>query len=121
MRSSASATLGMVFYELATNAAKYGALSTLQGRIYVSWRLDAATGRLYLDWVEQGPPVAGRMKEGFGTTFVERSVGYELRGNATLELQPAGLSCRLDFPLRRNVQSTSTNESEGLTHDERSE
>jgi two-component system, chemotaxis family, CheB/CheR fusion protein len=104
---NAAATLGMAFYELATNAAKYGALSGGgRGRLDVSWRLvDGDGGRLSLDWVESGgPPPPAETNEGFGTGFIKRSVEFELEGTARLDLQPAGFRCRIEFPLHHNVQ-----------------
>jgi two-component system CheB/CheR fusion protein len=102
-----ASTLGMVLYELATNAAKYGALSEAKGRIEVSWRLirSADGDRLALDWREiDGPPPPGSIAEGFGTGFIRRSVEYELQGMAAMEPAPNGLRWVLEFPLEGNVQ-----------------
>ena len=102
-----ASTLGMVFYELATNAAKYGALSEGRGRIEVSWRIvPAADGdRLSLDWREiDGPTPPASIAEGFGTGFIRRSVEYELQGTATMEPSPTGLRWVLEVPSKGNVQ-----------------
>ena len=102
-----ASTLGMVFYELATNAAKYGALSEERGRIEVSWRImPAADGdRLTLDWREiDGPSPPASIAEGFGTGFIRRSVEYELQGTATMEPSPTGLRWVLEVPSKGNVQ-----------------
>jgi two-component system, chemotaxis family, CheB/CheR fusion protein len=104
-----ASTLGMVFYEMATNAAKYGALSEGRGRIEVSWRIvPAADGdRLSVDWREiDGPPPPPSIPEGFGTGFIRRSVEYELQGTATTEPSPTGLRWILDVPAKGNVQRT---------------
>ncbi|HYZ23822.1 MAG TPA: CheR family methyltransferase [Rhodopila sp.] len=103
-----ASTLGMVFHELATNAAKYGALSTEGGVVEVSWtvRQDAGGGQqLHIGWVERnGPPVDASAAEGFGTGFVRRSVEYEMEGRATVQLLPEGLHCDIEFPLVGNVE-----------------
>jgi two-component system CheB/CheR fusion protein len=108
--SNAASTLGMVFHELATNAAKYGALSKAGGRVEVSWRVlphDDA-GQLRLTWEERdGPPVDPSGQPGFGVSFIERSVEYELSGSARVELAPAGVRCLVTIPLAENVEGVS--------------
>ena len=103
---SAASTLGLVFYELATNATKYGSLSA-DGRVGIAWRVEpAASGdAVVIDWAESdGPAVKGPIKEGFGTGFVKRSIEYELSGTANLQLDGAGLRWSITFPLQSNVQ-----------------
>jgi two-component system CheB/CheR fusion protein len=100
-------TLGMVFHELATNAAKYGALSADGGSVEVSWMVQKAgdAHQLHICWIERnGPPVNTAAAEGFGTGFVRRSVEYEMEGSAKLHLLPEGLRCDIDFPLTGNVE-----------------
>jgi two-component system CheB/CheR fusion protein len=101
-----ASTLGMVFYELATNAAKYGALSDAKGRIEVGWRVQRASGeRLTIEWREVGGPSApDKLPDGFGTNFIRRSVEYELQGTAVAEPSLIGLRWRLEFPVAGNVQ-----------------
>lgn len=102
----AGSALGMVLYELGTNAAKYGALSNQVGRIELSWRVDAAADRLRIDWVErEGPPVTAPEHNGFGMTFVPRCLDYELRGGAEMELRADGLRCSMQMPLGINLQA----------------
>jgi two-component system, chemotaxis family, CheB/CheR fusion protein len=106
---NAAATLGLVFYELATNAAKYGSLSA-DGRVDIDWRVDRNPGgdRLAIEWSETGgPAIDGPIEEGFGTGFIKRSTEYELNGTADLQLGPAGLRWTLTFPLQRNIQQQS--------------
>jgi two-component sensor histidine kinase len=92
--------LGLVFHELATNAAKYGALST-DGRLALDWRVD--DGRLRLDWRERGgPPVAAPHRRGFGSRLIERTLSGELGGEISLDYQPEGFSCRFSVPLERD-------------------
>ena len=101
--SNAALTLSMTLHELATNAAKYGALSTPEGRVEITWRLEAEPEgeRLVMDWSESGgPPVAVPERRGFGRTLIEQSVQYELDGRADLEFAPAGVRCRIEIPLR---------------------
>ena len=81
---SAASTLGLVFYELATNATKYGSLSA-DGQVAVAWRVDGPPelGSVVIDWIESdGPPVNGPIEPGFGTSFVTRSIEYELNGDS---------------------------------------
>jgi two-component system CheB/CheR fusion protein len=108
---NAASTLGMVFYELVTNALKYGALSEPRGRIEASWRVvnSAATSpeRLSIEWREMdGPTAPHPLPEGFGTSFIKRSIEYELQGSAVAEPGLVGLRWRLEFPVAGNVQST---------------
>jgi two-component sensor histidine kinase len=94
----------LILHELATNAAKHGALSSPDGQVRVGWRNDqeAAGGgrRLRLRWKEQGGPAvrppAGR---GFGTRLVEAAAAHELHGQAELTFAPAGLRAEIAFPL----------------------
>jgi two-component system CheB/CheR fusion protein len=94
--------LSMAIHELTTNAVKYGALSTVQGRIDVSWRDQPADRRPWLNliWQESGgPEVAAPTNRGFGTRLITGGLAYELDGNAVLEFLPAGVRCTIDLPL----------------------
>jgi PAS domain S-box-containing protein len=91
--------LGMIVHELATNAAKYGALSLQGGRLTISWRV-AADRHLEIEWREaQGPAVVEPVRKGFGTTLVERIAKGELAGSYERKYDPAGFQCRLRIPL----------------------
>ena len=95
-------TIGLALHELATNAAKYGAFSVPEGRVEIAWELQGEAGsrRLILDWTEQGgPPVEEPERRGFGRTLIERSVAYELDGNAELTFAPEGVRCHIEVPL----------------------
>ena len=102
----AALTLSMVVHELATNAAKYGALSTPHGRIEVRWSVDrsvglanGAPGFARLTWAESGGPlVTPPARPGFGSKLIERSTS-ELDGTAQLDFMPAGLRYCLTLPL----------------------
>ena len=99
---AATATLGLVLHELATNAAKYGALSTPEGSIAVHWHIDGQepAARLVLAWTESGgPPVVPPAREGFGIRFVKRSLQYELEGSCDLDFRLSGVHAVIVFPL----------------------
>jgi two-component sensor histidine kinase len=94
---AAAPALGLVFHELATNAAKYGALSAETGRVSVRWATaDGVSGRqLSIEWVETGgPPVSPPAHRGFGSRLIERSL-HGGTGEAHLEFRPAGVAARL--------------------------
>ncbi|HET6469329.1 MAG TPA: PAS domain S-box protein [Geminicoccaceae bacterium] len=102
----ASLTLGMVLYELASNALKHGALGTPQGRVEIAWRVEAGTepAMLHVRWRESGGPAVPQPRhQGLGRTLIERSVGHELGGRAELVFAPGGLSCDLWLPVATTV------------------
>ena len=96
----------MAVHELATNAAKHGALSVPRGRVSVSWRVEGGTpGRvLRLRWSEAGgPPVAGRpARRGFGSRVLDGTVRVQLGGAVSLAWAGTGLVCEIEAPLRRD-------------------
>jgi two-component system, chemotaxis family, CheB/CheR fusion protein len=94
--------LGLALHELATNAAKYGALSAGAGRIRVVWNVQNRGRNRYvrLKWEERGgPKVRPPTRRGFGTTLIKRTFEYELGGAAELLFAARGLRCRATFPL----------------------
>ncbi|WP_295631425.1 CHASE domain-containing protein [Novosphingobium sp.] len=95
-------SLGMAIHELATNAAKYGALSVEAGRVSIAWRMVTAQ-IAQLDWAESGgptlDPVASR-KRGFGTELIQKIVAHELKHPVELEFLPGGVRCRLMVAVR---------------------
>jgi PAS domain S-box-containing protein len=97
--------LAMVIHELVTNAAKYGALSTPSGSVSLDWdQMPGADGtpRLLMTWHETGgPPVVAPSRSGYGTSLIRDLIPHELGGKVELELAPAGVSCRIEVPLRR--------------------
>jgi two-component sensor histidine kinase len=94
-------TLGMVFHELTTNAAKYGALSVPGGSVRVAWRL-GMPGRLHLDWQESGgPPVRPPQRRGFGSRLIEETLAGEVYGEVRLDFLAHGLHCVMDMALDR--------------------
>jgi two-component sensor histidine kinase len=93
--------IGMVLHELATNAAKYGALSVPQGRLAIDWRVEEAPRRLVLDWAERGGPrVAPPEQEGFGSQLLRRALSGSPGGEVTLDWPPQGLAARIVVGLR---------------------
>ena len=96
--------LSMVLHELATNASKYGALSTPSGRVTISWQLLEDGHRLVVTWLERGgPEVEGSGTRGFGSTLIERVVRFDLDGEAEISFEPAGVRCVLSFALKAEV------------------
>ncbi|WP_407156278.1 sensor histidine kinase [Bradyrhizobium sp. STM 3557] len=96
--------LSMVLHELATNASKYGALSTPSGRVAISWQLREDGHRLALTWLERGgPKIEGSGSRGFGITLIERVVRFDLDGEAKINFEPDGIRCVLSFALKADV------------------
>jgi two-component sensor histidine kinase len=94
----------MVFHELATNAAKYGALSAPSGRVRITWDLDVVNSerRLRIQWRETGgPPVQVPRRKGFGLRLIERGLGREFAGGVSIEFSPDGVCCAMDMSLDR--------------------
>lgn len=93
-------SLGLAIHELATNAAKYGALSVEEGRVLVAWRL-LRPEIAEVHWREQGgPPVKEPAKRGFGRDLIEKIVAHELNSRVELEFHVEGVECRLQVPVR---------------------
>ncbi|MBK1658812.1 HWE histidine kinase domain-containing protein [Paracraurococcus ruber] len=104
LKPKAALALSLALHELATNAAKYGALSVPDGQLRIAWRPDGE--RIRLDWTETGGPrVVPPARRGFGSTVIERGLAYEVGGVVALEFDPAGLRCRVDMPLRQVVDA----------------
>ena len=93
--------LGMALHELATNAAKYGALSTHEGRVAISSRVDSGgAARLRIRWNERdGPLVSAPTRRGFGMKMIEEALTYEGGGSVTLQFPDQGLRCEIDLPV----------------------
>lgn len=91
-------TLALVIHELMTNSAKYGALSDSTGAIDIETRLDSQRN-LLIAWTEHGgPPVMPPSRRGFGSTVIERSIPYDLKGEATIDYAPTGVRARFVVP-----------------------
>jgi PAS domain S-box-containing protein len=103
---NAAVTLNMAFHELATNAAKYGALSTAEGRLEVCWTVDRTVDppTVELFWSEHGgPPVEPPARRGFGTRLVEQGLARELDGEVELHYEPEGLQGKIRLPASHKV------------------
>ncbi|OIQ33497.1 MAG: two-component system sensor histidine kinase/response regulator [Alphaproteobacteria bacterium MedPE-SWcel] len=95
---TAFTSMALVMHELVTNSVKYGALSDTGGRVTLDVTLNA-DGTASLDWTEQGGPVVQPpTRKGFGTTIIERSVPFELKGSAELRFRPSGIEAAFVLP-----------------------
>lgn len=93
-------SFSLAIHELATNAAKYGALSVPEGNVSISWKFDEAAGRLTFKWVERGgPAVEPPTRKGFGTRLVERLLAAELNGRSSISYDRAGVVCDIEAVL----------------------
>ena len=109
LRPPTALNLSLILHELATNAAKYGALSVATGRVSVSWnRIVGSDGCcLQIEWREaDGPPVIQPTKMGFGCTLIGNALAAEAGSEVALDFDPAGVRCRItlsleDMPPRR--------------------
>jgi PAS domain S-box-containing protein len=102
LRAEAGQVMAMVIHELATNAAKHGALSTQNGCVSVRWRQRSNGHRhtpLVLEWRETaGPSVAAPKKSGYGTSTIRDVIPYEFRGSVDLTFAASGVRCRIELP-----------------------
>jgi two-component sensor histidine kinase len=91
----------MAVHELATNAAKYGALSNGSGRISVHWTIpERDEPHLQIVWTETGgPKVAAPSSKGFGSRLIERGLAGQLGGEAVIDYRETGVVCRIMAPL----------------------
>jgi PAS domain S-box-containing protein len=104
LEPAAAQSFALVLHELATNSAKYGALSSDTGTLDVSWerRADA----VHLDWLENGgPAVVAPTKNGFGMQVIRASVESQLRGTLSLNWRKEGLHCRLTMATRADTDA----------------
>jgi PAS domain S-box-containing protein len=104
LTAAATQAVAMVLHELVTNAAKYGALSSPDGRISVHWdpAHGAETATLAIAWRETGgPPIAASVQSGYGTSLIRDLIPHELGGTVDLVLAPDGVRCTIVIPLDR--------------------
>lgn len=103
LRPNVAVAMVLVLHELATNAVKYGALSTDEGEVGISWELVEAgenARRLCIAWTERGgPAVTAPTRHGFGSRLVTSSIERQLGGEVALDYAPGGLVCRIALPL----------------------
>ena len=99
----AAQTIAVTLHELATNAAKYGALSVPKGHVHVAWS-GAKDGRIILRWTETGgPPVTSPARKGFGTRVMERMIRDQLKGTMHFDWHSDGLACEIALPASMTV------------------
>ena len=108
LSSRPAMAIAMMLHELATNAAKYGALSLPSGMVRVSWTTRGGLRpRLHLEWAETGgPPVEKPTKRGFGSRLIERGLARELSADVDLVFDPSGVRCTIDMPLASDMAAT---------------
>ncbi len=101
LAAAATQPLSLILHELATNAAKYGALSAPGGRVSLVWHLDHDAGLLRLHWEERGGPPLTRVPErrGFGSRVIHASVQDQLHGKVAMDWKAEGLVCDISLPL----------------------
>jgi two-component sensor histidine kinase len=97
--------IGLALHELATNAGKYGALSTEAGRVDIRWGTEGDT--LAMSWTErEGPPVSPPQRCGFGTVVMKEMVERSVNGTADLDYAPSGVTWRLTCPAVHVLEPT---------------
>jgi PAS domain S-box-containing protein len=97
VKAAGAQAIGLALHELATNAGKYGALSTDTGRVDICWGSDGET--FTMSWVErEGPSVSTPKRQGFGTIVMEAMAESSLDGKVDLDYAPSGLTWRLTCP-----------------------
>jgi two-component sensor histidine kinase len=115
--STSAQAIGMSLHELATNAAKYGALSTDKGHIHIAWRLKrtgAHRHRFTMEWSENGgPTVVPPTRRGFGWSVLCQLTKMSLGADVTLEYAPTGVVWRLGCPADRLCESETARQSKG--------
>ncbi len=100
LAADAAQAIGMALHELATNAGKYGALSTDEGYIDVTWTVDAPVGAFTIHWAERGGPVVvPPQKQGFGSTVIDQMARSVLDAEVLLDYAPDGVEWRLTCAL----------------------
>ena len=107
----AALALALGLHELGSNALRYGALSSPEGMVEISWEVTRdAERRLRMSWTERGgPPVVPPPRIGFGARLLERSLAMDLGGTVRLVFDdPAGVVCRIEVPLSAVAASAET-------------
>lgn len=91
--------IAIILHELTTNAAKYGALSVVDGRVAIAW-LRRPDGQLRLTWTEtDGPVITPPSRQGFGTHVMETLIRLDLGGELRFDWRPEGLVCHIEFQI----------------------
>ena len=104
LKAASAQAIGLALHELATNAGKYGALSTGAGCVDIGWGVDGDT--LAMSWTESdGPPVSAPNRRGFGTIVMEAMAERSVDGKVDLDYAPSGLVWRLTCPAANALES----------------
>ncbi len=103
LKPAAAQAIGMALHELATNAAKYGALSTRDGSVHIAW---STNGAFRMSWIEAGgPPVTAPDKRGFGYKVMVEMATHQLDATVRLEYPASGLIWELIAPAAKTVEN----------------
>jgi PAS domain S-box-containing protein len=115
LKAASAQAVGLALHELATNAGKYGALSTGKGRMDISWAADGDT--FTMGWTERdGPPVSAPKQPGFGTIVIEAMTERSVDGVVDLDYAPSGVTWRLTCPAANALElEAGENRSDGAT------
>jgi two-component sensor histidine kinase len=109
LTAKAAQSLALAVHELTTNALKFGALSSSDGHIEVSWRVDESapmTPRLQLGWTERGVAIVpNNPRRGFGHELIARVLPYELDATTAITFAQGGIRCTIDLPLNGRVRT----------------
>jgi PAS domain S-box-containing protein len=104
MNAASAQAIGLALHELATNAGKYGALSTEAGHVDIRWGTDENS--LAMSWTERdGPPVSAPERRGFGTIVMKTMTERSVNGAVDVDYAPAGLTWRLTCPAASALES----------------
>ncbi len=107
-------SFGLAIHELATNAAKFGALSVPDGSINLRWHLEG-NNLAIVEWTETGGPAVSETRErGFGTELIEKIVAHELKHRVELDFLPEGVRCVMGVPVRQRSEFQIRETHEGL-------
>ena len=105
LKPAAAQGIGMALHELATNAAKYGALSNGKGRVRITWQVAARNTEFFMSWLEEGGPnVVPPTRKGFGQTVIGRLVEAAVEGTAKIEYPESGFSWSLSAPFADTLE-----------------
>ncbi len=115
LRDSAVQTLALALHELATNARKYGALSSETGNLAIEWAIktnDKEQDVLALQWIETGinaqPAKEDTQRTGYGRELIEKALPYTLGAKTALIMNEQGVQCYIDLPIDKNIKQQST-------------
>jgi PAS domain S-box-containing protein len=110
--------IGMALHELATNAAKYGALSNLKGEVRIAWQVTAGHGSEFaMSWLEDGgPKVTEPVRQGFGQIVIGRMAQAAVKGTAEITFRENGVAWNLSTPVENALALTETGNIDEFAH-----